>query len=121
MPVFQGSDEEKDEKRDIIRPRLASRLMPIFFAVYPRILQAGKTNSCPLLESPARNLPVKPATQFHSWLRHSHNPLLPEKSAIRNKSNPTSERIRGQVSSPESLLRNVIFWAFSQLVAFFLR
>ncbi len=85
MPVFQGSDEENGEKRDIVRPRLASRLMSIFFAVYARILQAGKTNSCPLLDSPARNLPVKPATHFQSWLPYSQNSLLPEESAVQNK------------------------------------
>jgi hypothetical protein len=34
MPVFQGAAEENGEKRDIIRPRLASRLISIFLAVY---------------------------------------------------------------------------------------
>jgi hypothetical protein len=38
MPVFQGSDEENGEKRDIVRPRLSSRLMSIFLAVYFHML-----------------------------------------------------------------------------------
>jgi hypothetical protein len=53
-PFFQGPEEENGEKRDIVRPRLSSRLMSIFLAVYARILQAKKTNRCSLLDSLAR-------------------------------------------------------------------
>jgi hypothetical protein len=31
--VFQSPEQENDEKMDIVRPRLASRLMSIFLAV----------------------------------------------------------------------------------------
>jgi len=33
MPVFQGAEEENGERRDIVGPRLASRLISIFLAV----------------------------------------------------------------------------------------
>jgi hypothetical protein len=61
MPIFRGVDKKNGEKREIVRPRLASRLMSIFLAVYLCILQAKKTNSCAVLHRLARNLQAGPS------------------------------------------------------------
>jgi hypothetical protein len=49
---------------DIVRPSLASRPMSLSFAVYNQSVRAMKTDSCSLLDSPARNFPGRPATPF---------------------------------------------------------
>jgi hypothetical protein len=64
FPFFEGPDEENGERSDTVRPSLASRPMSLYLAVYCFILQARKTNSCTLLDSPARNLLGRAATLF---------------------------------------------------------
>ena len=38
IPVFEGPDEENDERSDTVRPSLASRPMSLRLAVYSLIL-----------------------------------------------------------------------------------
>jgi hypothetical protein len=78
MPVFQGSDEESGEKRDIIRPRLASRLMSIFLAVYRYMVRATKTKSCAVMDSLARNLPGNPIRHDLPGLSLIFQPAIPD-------------------------------------------
>lgn len=100
MPVFQGADKENGERRDIVRPRLASRLISIFLAVQAAILRVSKTNRCALWDSLGenlRNIETKAA-------RHTASNLEQVKSECREDS--------GENQFPESSFKKQLFNRF---------